>query len=114
VAYNLTDPQKDLLRWMVQENRAGRLPDEFHVHWPEEIGGIILEHQVQGNHPEITAGALDALEATGLLIGTPSIQTQEVDRSSQRGSSKSAGGWLSPHELPKLWIRISMPPMNRS
>jgi Protein of unknown function (Hypoth_ymh) len=61
---------------MVQENRAGRLPDEFHVHWTEEIGGIILEHQVQRNHPEITAGALDTLEATGLLIGTPSIQTQ--------------------------------------
>ena len=88
MAYNLTDPQKDLLRWMVQENRAGRLPDEFHVHWTEEIGGITLEHQVQGNHPEITAGALDALEATSLLIGTPSIQTQRSQSDRPGGSPK--------------------------
>jgi hypothetical protein len=60
---------------MVQENRAGRLSDEFRVHWMEEVDGLILEYQGQGGHPEITAGALDALEATGLLIGTPSIQT---------------------------------------
>ena len=38
--------------------------------------GLILEYQVQGGHPEITAGALDALEANDLLIGTPSIQTK--------------------------------------
>jgi hypothetical protein len=88
VAYNLTYPQKDLLRWMVQENRAGRLPDEFHVHWTEESGGIILEHQVQGNHPENTAGTLDALEATGLLIGTPTIQTQRSQSGRPGGRPK--------------------------
>lgn len=81
MAYNLTDPQKDLLRWMVEENRAGRLPDEFRVHW---MIGAILEYQGQGDQPEITPGALDALEAAGLLIGTPSIQT----KTSQSGSTK--------------------------
>src|SRR5215208_1485956 len=73
---------------MVQENRAGRLPDEFHVHWTEEVGGLILEHQVQGNHPEIMAGALDALEATGLLIGTLSIQTPRSQSGHPGGSPK--------------------------
>jgi hypothetical protein len=84
VAYNLTNPQKDLLRWMVQENRAGRLLDEFHVHWLEEFGGLILEYQDQGDYPQITQGALDSLEAAGLLIGIPNIQT----RTSQSGTVK--------------------------
>jgi hypothetical protein len=121
VAYNLTDPQKDLLRWMVQENRAGSLPDEFHIHWLEEIGGLILEHQVQGNHPEITAGALDALEAASLLIGTPSIQTQRSQSGHPGGSPKfterqfEIGRWMViTAEPPKPWIRTSTPPTNRS
>ena len=71
-----------------QENRAGRVPDEFRVHWLEENAGLILEHQVQENHPEITAGALDALETTGLLIGTPSIQTQRYQSGHPGGKPK--------------------------
>jgi hypothetical protein len=88
VSYNLTDPQKNLLRWIVQENRAGRLTDEFRVHWLEELGGLILEYQVQEGYPEITAGALDALEANGLLIGTPSIQTQRSQSDRPGGRPK--------------------------
>ena len=35
--YNLTDSQKDLLRWMVREIREGNMPEEFYVFW--DIGG---------------------------------------------------------------------------
>jgi hypothetical protein len=42
VPYNLTDGQKDLVRWMVQEVRAGKLPEEFWVHWVSDMPAGML------------------------------------------------------------------------
>ena len=58
MGYNLTDSQKQLLRWLVQQIRDGKLPEEFHVVW--SWGGAMLV-EFEGDHPGITRGALDAL-----------------------------------------------------
>ncbi len=64
--YNLNEGQKDLLRWMVQENRAGKLSEEHWVYWVSETPeGTLIERQ--GEHPPVTQGALDALSASGLV-----------------------------------------------
>jgi hypothetical protein len=72
MGYNLTDKQKDLLRWMVQQVRAGNLPEEFYVVWAME-GGLISGFV--GKHPVITRGALDALANAGLLLCAGNFET---------------------------------------
>ncbi len=65
--YNLTDGQKDLLRKLVQEVRAGHLSEEFWVHWISDTPlGIFAEYE--GEHPPVTKGALDALTASDLML----------------------------------------------
>ena len=79
--YNLTDGQKDLLRELVQEVRAGNLPEEFWVHWVNDIQtGIFAEYE--GEHPPpVTQGALDALAASDLILSEPHYgQYQESSR----------------------------------
>jgi uncharacterized protein (TIGR02391 family) len=67
--YNLTDSQKDLLRWMVREIREGNMPEEFYVFW--DIGGDAHLHWEgsEGFHKYqgITRAKLDALEAEHLI-----------------------------------------------
>ena len=79
--YNLTDGQKDLLRKIVEEVRAGNLPEEFWVYWVEEVPeGVFGEYE--GEHPPpVTRGALDALAASDLILSEPSYgQHQESSR----------------------------------
>lgn len=80
--YNLTASQKELIRWMVQENRDGNLPDEFTVVWL--IGGRSRIMQYPDEHPELTQGALDALDSANLVMSNISYQT----KTSRAGSSK--------------------------
>jgi hypothetical protein len=66
--YNLTERQQDLLSWIVQQVREGNLGEEFHVSW--YMGGFDL-HPYTGDdndRPEFSRGALDALEASGVLL----------------------------------------------
>jgi len=68
--YNLTESQKSLIKWIVQEVGNGHLPEEFFVAWV--MGGkgyIISEYQGdESNLPEITPGLLDALAASDMLL----------------------------------------------
>ena len=71
LAYNLTDSQKDLLRKLVQEVRAGNLPEEFWVYWVSETPvGRVGEYE-GGHPPPVTQGALDALTASDLILSEP-------------------------------------------
>lgn len=72
MGYNLTERQKDLLRWVVQQVRAEKLPEEFYVVWAME-GGLISGSA--GRHPELTKGTLDALANAGLLLCAPNYKT---------------------------------------
>ncbi len=68
--YNLTESQKDIVRWMVREVRAGKLPEEFWVYWVSDIPeGILAEYE--GEHPPVTQGGLDALAASDLILSKP-------------------------------------------
>ena len=71
VPYNLTDGQWDLLRKLVQEVRAGNLPEEFSVLWVSDSPiGIFAEYE--GEHPPpVTQGALDALAHADLILSKP-------------------------------------------
>ncbi len=68
--YNLTEGQKNLVRWMVQEVRAGKLPEEFWVYWVAETPeGMLVEYEEE--YPSVTQGALDALAASDLILSQP-------------------------------------------
>jgi hypothetical protein len=81
VPYNLTEGQKSLARWMVQENRVGNLSDEFSVTWLSG-GGFITTYN--GDQPELSRGSLDALAASELIISESRYRTT----TSMRGTSK--------------------------
>lgn len=71
--YNLTENQKDLLRWLVQQAQDDKLPEEFYVVWimgEGEIDGFSTSEQ-----PQITKGMLDALANADLLLCTPNYKT---------------------------------------
>lgn len=72
-SYSLTEKQRQLLAWFVQEVRKKRLSEEFLVIWANSQG--VLPHY-KGEWPPITKGALDALAAAGLIISTPSFKTE--------------------------------------
>ncbi len=40
MSYNLTNSQKELIRWLVGQKRAGNLSDEFLVIWTLDGGEI--------------------------------------------------------------------------
>lgn len=83
MAYNLTEDHKNILRWIVQENRSGNLPDEFMVQWISGMGAI-FEYS-GGEHPEMSRGTLDVLDRAGLLLSDISYET----KSSISGSKRS-------------------------
>ncbi|MBN1935452.1 MAG: hypothetical protein JW934_12360 [Anaerolineae bacterium] len=70
--YNLTDTQRELLRWLVSQVRTGKLSEEFWVVWMFD-GGEIGEWQ--GEHPKITRGMLDALAEAELVQCVPHYKT---------------------------------------
>ena len=74
---NLTDSQKDLVRWLVEQKRAGNLPEEFSVLWMPHGGQIpgLMETQ-----PPITKGALDALASAEMLLCSPNLDKPEPNR----------------------------------
>ncbi len=66
MSYNLTDSQKNFLRWLVQQVRGGNLSEEFSATWTN--AGLIIFDFKGDNHPEITPGMLDALSVARTLI----------------------------------------------
>ena len=64
-ANNLTENQKSLLRWIVQEVRAGRLDkEEIWIVWTFDGTGIL---GYEGNVPEIKTITLDAIQENGYI-----------------------------------------------
>jgi hypothetical protein len=66
--YNLTNSQKDLLRWFVQQVNQGHLSEEFIISWllqGPSISGYSGSKETP--LPEIKKGAIEALQAEGLL-----------------------------------------------
>ncbi len=72
MGYNLTDQQKKLLKWIVQEVREGNLSEEFSVAWT--FGGCVLADYEgdPSNVPKITPALLDALAEAGMILCKPS------------------------------------------
>lgn len=71
--YNLTDSQKDLLRWIVTQVRSGRLTEEFLVMYVmSDKGYVILGYDGdEQDLPSLTQGMLNSLEAADLILCTP-------------------------------------------
>jgi hypothetical protein len=82
VPFNLTESQKSVIRWMVQENRAERLPDEFGVVWMSS--GSLITTYLGGDQPELTRGSLDALAASDLILCSVSYRTKTSTRGTRR------------------------------
>jgi len=76
--YNLTDSQKDLLRWLVQQVRNGNLPEEFLIIWVRDNKVIIPDFKGGSNVdiPNLTKGAIDALTTAGLILCDVSYETK--------------------------------------
>lgn len=63
--YNLTDTQKELLKWIVSEVRAGKLnEEEIWAIWDAQGTSLV---GYRGHVPEIRKTTLDALEKNGCL-----------------------------------------------
>lgn len=84
MGYKLTESQKDIVRWLVQQVGDSNLAEEFSVYW--EVGGCGILGFRGKDHPDITPGMLDALAAAEMIICTPDYgnpvwgQTSEVGR----------------------------------
>jgi Protein of unknown function (Hypoth_ymh) len=67
--YNLTEPQKDLLRSFVRDIREGRLPEEFYLFWDIEDRPYLHWAGSDGfaSYEGITRGKVDALVAEKLI-----------------------------------------------
>ncbi|HOR18512.1 MAG TPA: TIGR02391 family protein [Brevefilum sp.] len=76
--YNLTDNQKDILRWIVQEVRHKNLPEEFIVVWHFGDNSIIGFTGKEGDIPEITKGVLDLFHDNGLMFCRPNMALQSL------------------------------------
>ncbi|MCL4302207.1 MAG: hypothetical protein KJ077_41350 [Anaerolineae bacterium] len=73
---DLTDEQKELIRWLAHEIGVGKLTKEFNVVWIFGGEGILSKTNFSGDsHPPITKPAFDALEKAGLLLCTPYIKS---------------------------------------
>lgn len=70
MSYSLTDNQKDIVRWLVQQVHASRLSEEFVVSWTN-AGTLIVGYTGEERPNIITKAALSALEAAGMLVITP-------------------------------------------
>lgn len=66
-SYNLTDNQKKFITWIVQQIRNQNLPEEFFVVFTLN-GVMISDYQGKLPPPDISAGALEALDKADLII----------------------------------------------
>ncbi len=73
MAYDLTEDRQELARWLVGAVRDGRMREEFLVSWLQDAGVIM---DVGGEHPEVTKGALGALEAAGIILAEANVETK--------------------------------------
>ena len=75
--YNLTDIQKETLRWIVMKIREGNLPEEFSFVYLDS-GDIRFIGRGIGtgvsDHPPMTDGILNALQASGLILANTNDQ----------------------------------------
>lgn len=76
--YNLTENQKNVLRWLVEQVRAGKLSEEFSVFW-DRWGSTIAEYKRATNDtmPEITSGVIAALATNNLLFFTLELSSHD-------------------------------------
>jgi hypothetical protein len=76
--YNLTDSQKDLLHWLVQQVRNGNLLEEFIIIWVSNNEVIIPDYKDGSNIdiPNLTKSAFDALATAGLILCNVSYDTK--------------------------------------
>jgi hypothetical protein len=65
-ALNLTETQKDLLRWLVSKVRAGMINEE-EVRFNLSQGGLSLDGYDEKDAPQVKATTLDALQDSGCL-----------------------------------------------
>lgn len=65
--YNLTETQKGFARWLVEEIRAERLGEAFHIEWMLAGDGVIVEHTEDYC---VISGTPEALAADRLLLVT--------------------------------------------
>ena len=84
MSYNLTEPQRELLVWIVEEIQAKNLSEEFTVMWVNDKGVLSKSDYRGSEHPTITKGMLDALSAERLLSCVP---TQHRGREGNRNCS---------------------------
>jgi hypothetical protein len=72
--YNLTESQKNLLRWFVEQVESDNLSEQFHIVWTNTPEKYVIRElkKNSANSPQITEGALDVLEKNELLLQTKS------------------------------------------
>jgi len=95
----LTESQVDLALWLVEQHKAGLLPEEFTVAWElrnykPEKGKIV---GMKGEHPEITYAALAALENAGLILTIH----KEIMPARKSGTQKIRGSEVFQYGLPR-------------
>jgi Protein of unknown function (Hypoth_ymh) len=119
--YNLTDTQKQLLKWIVAEVRARKLnEEEIWAVWDMKGASLV---GYQGNAPEIKKTTLDALEKNGCLTCSQKRENQykcaltnrafEAIDSNFSAPNLSAISHLIPlteidHLDPELWDRCRL------
>lgn len=77
MAFKLTEPQKNVVRWIVEDIRNGYLAEEFNVQW--YMGGFdvvcMYDEVKQGSSwdepPELTPHILNVLEKAGMIHCEP-------------------------------------------
>jgi nucleoside phosphorylase len=68
MSYNLTESQKDIVRWLVQQTSEGNLPEDLSVTWTQ-VGALILGFKGSRNDiPTIPKTTLMALENAGMIV----------------------------------------------
>lgn len=71
---NLTETQKNLLRWLVEQVRSGMLnEEEIRFTWSFNRTSLV---GYKGNVPEVKTTTLDALQSSGCLLCNKSFQHQ--------------------------------------
>jgi hypothetical protein len=89
--YNLTENQKKLIKWIVQEISNGNLDEEFRI-TRTQAGLSIAQYRGEGEQPIISDGILDALATEGLIIRSRQSQTLKatIDRCTVTGKAYEA------------------------
>ena len=72
--YNLTDNQREILRWIVEQIRAGNLAEEFLITYSFSGVSILGLRPFEEKKPEISSGTLQALEFSSLILVQPISQ----------------------------------------